>query len=1037
MRAVSPPLLPINQFVLGCMLTITALALQGAETEIAFSKEILPLLSDNCFGCHGPDGAGRKAGLRLDQREGALATLKSGARGVVPGDANASEIHKRLISTDPDEQMPPPDSGKSLTDAQIKTIEQWIESGAEWGKHWAFEPPSKPNVPKPKTEWSPTNPIDHFIHQGLTKNKITPEAQADKATLIRRVTLDLTGLPPTLAEVETFLADDTDKAYENLVDRLLRSKKYGENMARLWLDAARYADTHGLHLDNERTIWPYRDWVIEAFNRNQPFDEFTVEQLAGDLLPEPNLKQRVATGFNRCNVTTSEGGSIDEEYYVRYAVDRVETTSTVWLGLTAGCAACHDHKFDPLSQKEFYQLFSYFFSLTEKAMDGNIHLPPPSIKVPTAEQRKKKKEIEHVLTGVQGEVESLLTSIEYKDERAEETLGELDVHDSVWVDDTLPEGAQADGNEGKDSWQTVEKAGRTAFVRTASESLSQHFFLKAKQPLEISAGDRLYAYVYLDPNHRPKTLQLQFNDGNWEHRAYWGADRGHGAGRNNASNLRMGKIPETGKWVRLEVAADAVGLNPGSKINGLAFTQFSGTVYWDKAGIVTVAPLSVEKLASFSLWQQYRAQTTTPTLPEPIQKILDTKASERKDLHTKTLTQYYLKQVNPITKLAFADPLKREADTQAKLNALNKAIPSTLVMQERKKPRQAHILERGQYTEKRDKVASRIPEWISPPLAEAQDNRLGLAQWLVKADHPLTSRVTVNRYWQQLFGTGLVKTSEDFGVQGEHPSHPELLDWLALDFIESGWNVKRFLKSLAMSSTYRQSSRVTPEKLALDPENRLLARGSRFRLDAEVIRDQALAISNLLVDRTGGESVKPYQPAGLWKPVAFGGSNTQEFKQDSGDKLYRRSMYTFWKRTSPPPSMTTFDAPDRETCQVRRARTNTPLQALVLMNDVQFFEAARKFAERVLREGGVTPEQRLQFAFRSVLSRHPAQDEIASMLGLLQDQQAEYGANPDEAKKLLGAGESPRDETLPVSELAAWTMVTHLILNLSETVTKG
>ena len=1019
------------------MLTITALALQGAETEIAFSREILPLLSDNCFECHGPDGAGRKAGLRLDQREGALATLKSGARGVVPGDANASEIHQRLISTDPDEQMPPPDSGKSLTDAQIKTIEQWIESGAEWGKHWAFEPPSKPNVPKPKTEWSPTTPIDHFIHQGLTKNKITPEAQADKATLIRRVTLDLTGLPPTLEEVEAFLADDTDKAYENLVDRLLRSKKYGENMARLWLDAARYADTHGLHLDNERTIWPYRDWVIEAFNRNQPFDEFTVDQLAGDLLPEPNLKQRVATGFNRCNVTTSEGGSIDEEYYVRYAVDRVETTSTVWLGITAGCAACHDHKFDPLSQKEFYQLFSYFYSLTEKAMDGNIHLPPPSIKVPTAEQSKKKKEIEHVLTGVQDEVESLLTSIEYKDQRAEETLGELDVHDSVWVDDTLPEGAQADGNEGKDSWKTVEKAGRTAFVRTAAESLSQHFFLKAKQPLEIRAGDRLYAYVYLDPNHRPKTLQLQFNDGNWEHRAYWGADRGHGAGRNNASNLRMGKIPETGKWVRLEVAADAVGLNPGSKINGLAFTQFSGTVYWDKAGIVTVAPLSEENLASFSLWQQYRAQTKTPTLPEPIQKILDTKASERKDLQTNTLTQYYLKQVNPITKLAFADPLKREADTQAKLNALNKAIPSTLVMQERKKPRQAHILERGQYTEKRDKVASRIPEWISPPLAEAQDNRLGLAQWLVKADHPLTSRVTVNRYWQQLFGTGLVKTSEDFGVQGEHPSHPELLDWLALDFIESGWNVKRFLKRLAMSSTYRQSSRVTPEKLALDPENRLLARGSRFRLDAEVIRDQALAISNLLVDRTGGESVKPYQPAGLWKPVAFGGSNTQEFKQDSGDKLYRRSMYTFWKRTSPPPSMTTFDAPDRETCQVRRARTNTPLQALVLMNDVQFFEAARKFAERVLREGGVTPEQRLQFAFRSVLSRHPTQDEIASMLGLLQDQQAEYGANPDEAMKLLGAGESPRDETLPVSELAAWTMVTHLIFNLSETVTKG
>jgi mono/diheme cytochrome c family protein len=1026
-----------------CLLVTTG-GMKGAkagELKVDFSREVLPVLSENCFGCHGPDGAKRKAGLRLDQHQGALALLESGAKAVVPGDSGVSAVYQRLTSSDPDEQMPPPDSGKSLSTSQIARIKQWIEGGAEWAKHWAFEPPSKPQEPDAVAEWEPSTPVDLFIHAALREAKLTPEDQADKETLIRRLALDLTGLPPTVDEIDTFLADPSDKAYERLVDRLLRSEKYGEHMARQWLDAARYADTHGLHLDNERSMWPYRDWVIGSFNRNQRFDEFTVEQLAGDLLPEPTLQQRVATGFNRCNVTTSEGGSIDDEYYARYAVDRVETTATVWLGLTAGCAACHDHKFDPLTQKEFYQLFSYFFSLTEKAMDGNALLPPPVVKVPSAEQKAEKTRLQEEVKKAESAFAKVFADIQYEDKRANEELGSLESADRVWIEDGLPEGAKPDSNEGKKAWPWVTKeegpvySGERSTKRSA-EGRSQHFFTEATSKWRIGKDDKLFAYVYLDSKNPPETVQLQFNDGSWDHRAYWGADKGFAPGQNGPKNLKMGELPETGKWVRLEVSAESVGLKEGAELNGWAFTQFGGTVYWDHAGSVTVASLPPEQLASLSLWEQY-VRKTKQTLPKEIQAVVDLENDKRNDEQRKQLTDHYLRFVNPETKELFVGPKKREDDLKKQLADLEKAIPATLIMEDRKEPRQAHILERGEYTEKREKVASNIPAWIAPAVKDAPANRLGLAEWLVAPNHPLTSRVTVNRFWQQFFGIGLVKTSEDFGVQGEQPSNPELLDWLAVDFVESGWDVKRFLKMLVMSSTYRQSSRVDGGKLAADPENRLLARGPRFRLDAEVIRDQALSVSGLLVDKTGGRSVKPYQPVGLWKPVGFGGSNTSEFKQDSGAKLYRRSMYTFWKRTSPPPTMATFDAPNRETCQVRRARTNTPLQALVLMNDVQFFEAARKFAEKVMHYGGDSIDDRVTFAFRSVLSRRPTETELKSLGGLYRAHYEELGQSEESVTKLLSAGESTRDESLDGRELATWTLITHLILNLSETVTKG
>ena len=1017
-----------------------ASSVSSAADEVSFSRDVLPLLSNNCFKCHGPDEANREAGLRLDRHEASLAKLESGHAAIVPGQRAESELFRRLTTTDIDAKMPPADSGKTLTPEQIELLGKWIDSGAEWSGHWAFEAPKQPTVPDAVADWSSNNPIDQFIHRAVKRAGLTPEQRASKESLIRRATLDLTGLPPTVKDVDDFLADSSDNAFERVVDRLLESPRYGEHMARFWLDAARYGDTHGLHLDNERSIWPFRDWVISSFNRNQRFDEFTIEQIAGDLLPQPTLEQRVATGFNRCNVTTSEGGSIDDEYYMRYAVDRVETTATVWLGLTAGCAACHDHKFDPLTQKEFYQLFSYYFSLTERAMDGNALLPPPSVKVPTAEQSAEKTRLTNEVAAADKLVEQLLTDFNYTDPAPDAPLGSLSEEEFLWIDDELPAGANAQGTT---PWQFVEApdhpvhSGKRSHVRTATnDAITQHFFDAATDKLKIGENSRLFAYVFLDPKNPPETVQLQFNDGSWNHRAVWGADKAFNAGRDDATNRRMGDLPEAGKWVRLEVTAEAVGLAPGSELNGWAFTQVKGTVYWDTAGIVTTA-LSTEQKRSLFAWEQFRKKGQQPKLPDNIQKLLDVEREKRNEQQVTELTRYFLQHVHPDAQAKLSEPIKQQASLKQQLTDLENAIPATLVMEDRKDPRQAFILERGEYTLKRDPVSSAVPEWLAPAVPEAPANRLGLAQWLVQPQHPLTARVTVNRYWQQLFGIGLVRTSEDFGVQGEQPSHPELLDWLATDFVASGWDVKRCLKQMMMSATYQQSSRVARDKHVVDPENRLLARGPRFRLDAEVIRDQALAVSGLLIDTIGGKSVKPYQPAGLWKPVGFGGSNTSVFVQDKGDKLFRRSMYTFWKRTVLPPTMATFDAPNRETCAVRRARTNTPLQALVLMNDVQFVEAARKFAERVMTNGGTSVEERVTFAFRSILTRKPSAAEVHSVVSLFNDYHSEVVANPEPASQLLSAGESPRNDQLETSELAAWTMVAHLLLNLSETVTKG
>jgi len=1023
------------------MLLIMGLScVANAAEPISFNKQIRPILADRCFACHGPDSAQRVSDMRLDQQETIFRELPSGEFPVVRGKPTESELIHRIVSTDAEQKMPPADSGKTLNAEEIELIKQWISEGADWNKHWAYEAPQHSPLPRPIRNWQQNNPIDLFIQARIKQLRLRPETQADKETLIRRLTLDLTGLPPTIEEIDRFLSDDSPEAYEQVVDRLLKSPRYGEHLARSWLDAARYADTHGLHLDNERSIWPYRDWVIQAFNNNMPFDKFTIEQLAGDLLPTPSLKNRVATGFNRCNVTTSEGGSIDEEYYVRYAVDRVETTATVWMGLTAGCAVCHDHKFDPLSQKEFYQLFSYFFSLTERAMDGNALLPPPVVKIPLESQSVNITRITAELKKEAELIQKLLTETKYTDSFSGVDYPAFEKSDRIWFDDTLPAGVKPEANPGP--WAFVEGpdhpvySGKNSSTRSGT-GLIQHFFTGATDPFVIAENDILFAYVFLDKDNPPETVQLQFNDGTWEHRAYWGADKAHGAGRNNASNKLLGPLPELGKWVRLEVPAATVGLKPGAKLNGWAFTQFGGTVHWDQAGAMGALQLSPEQKKSYAIWEHFLKTISTAALPDPIKKLVAIAADQRNETQSKQLMTFYLENVNPETMALLAPPKQKQVELKKELEAIEKAIPSTLVMEDRKEPRVAHILERGEYTEKRDAVESAVPDWLGESPVDAPQNRMGLAQWLVSPTHPLTARVTVNRYWQHYFGTGLVKTSEDFGVQGERPSHPELLDWLALSFIESGWDVKQFQKLIVMSSTYQQSSRVTPQKHALDPENRMVSHGPRFRLDAEVIRDQVLAISGLMIPTIGGKSVKPYQPAGLWKPVGFGGSNTSVFKQDTGDKLYRRSMYTFWKRTVPPPTMSIFDAPNRETCQVRRTRTNTPLQALVLMNDVQFVEAARRFAELVVTHGGDQIDQRIRYLYRSVLARNPKPNELQLVIQLYNEHLAEFQEQPEAAKSLLSTGESNHNDSLDQTELAAWTMIVHLIFNLSETVTKG
>jgi hypothetical protein len=1012
-----------------------------APRSIDFNRDIRPLLSNTCYQCHGPDAAHREAGLRLDQSDSSRSALASGKSAIVPGQPEASELFRRITSNDPDHVMPPPKLNKPLSAEQIELLRRWIAEGAEYQGHWAFRTPVRHEPPTVTHQEAVQNPIDQFLQAQLEKEGLTANPEADKVTLIRRLTLDLTGLPPTPAEVDAFLSDEGADAYSRLVDRLLESPRFGEHFGRIWLDAARYGDTHGLHLDNERSMWPYRDWVIRAFNENKPFDVFTIEQLAGDLLPQPTIDQRVATGFNRCNVTTSEGGSIDAEVLVRYAADRTETLGTVWMGLTLNCCMCHDHKFDPISQKEFYSLYSFYYSLADRAMDGNALLPPPTLKLPSPEQSSQMADLDQQLAATQTSIRTALASVVYDDPALkDEPVDALSVvrQEVVWFDDELPSGARQEGNT---PWEFVTAengvvySGARAHTRTA-EGTSQHFFTGATPPLSVAHGDRLFAYCYIDPANPPQTIMLQFNDGSWEHRVYWGADTIAFGSGDVPGHRHGGPVPPAGKWVRLEVDPAHVGLANPANINGWAFTQTGGKVTWDRAGLITVPDQKQQSQRSLLAWQAAQRPNPDKALPGHIQNALKVAPDQQTDEQRQQLREHFLQYICLDTRSTF-DPLNAKvAELTKQRTDLDNLIPATLVSEDLPTPRQATVLIRGAYDKPGDPVERGVPHALAAFPEGAPLNRLGLAQWLVAPNHPLTARVIVNRYWQHYFGTGIVKTAEDFGAQGAWPTHPELLDWLATEFVRTGWNVKQMQKLLVMSAAYRRSSHATSDLLHHDPENLLLARGPRFRLDAEVIRDNALAVSGLLVERSGGKSVKPYQPEGLWESISFVGSNTREFKLDAGTSLYRRSLYTFWKRTSPPPTMLTFDAPSRENCTVRRSRTNTPLQSLALMNDEQFVEASRHLAQRMLLEGGPSADERLVHGFRLVTARRPSDAELSVLREVLNRQLQLFSGDTPGAEKLLQVGASPRAAELPASEHAAYTLVANLLLNLDEAITK-
>ena len=1018
--------------MLTCLFVQTGL---WADSDLSFSADIRPLLSKYCISCHGPDKAKRKADLRLDVPESAFADL-GGYAAIIPGKPEESEIYLRMVTKEKDDIMPPPDAKNPMSREDIEKLKQWIAEGAPFEDHWAFSAPVRKPVPKvPNQDWS-KHPIDAFLFEKMAEKGLKPQVTASKETLLRRAFLSLTGLPPAPADILRFANDQSGDAYGKQVDRLLQSRQYGEHRARYWLDAARYGDTHGLHLDNERAIWPYRDWVIQALNDNKPFDTFTIEQLAGDLLPNPGIDQLVATGFNRCNVTTSEGGAIPEEFAVRYGVDRVNTLTTVWMGVTVGCAQCHDHKFDPFTQKEFYQLFAYYNNLDEKAMDGNAFIYPPTVQLTSDEDHEKLASFDQKIERIEKAIRVNLASIDYEDpgRRAKDK----ERKDYIWIEDELPEGAKASDADG--GWQFVSGSGFPTYQgikshRRSAQGSGQHFFTEARSKLVVGSGDTLFTYVYLDPIKPPKSIMLQFHTNDWEHRAFWGEDViPHGSGK-GAGHQWLGDLPEPGQWVRLEVPADSVGLSAGDRLDGWAFSQFDGTVYWDHSGIHTQIPQGNEGFQSLSVWMHFIGQAKDAGLPKDLKTIAKKGTDKRSNAENQILRDYFLEHVCSETQFLFSalhDQKKKISNARSKYE---QGIPISLISKERKEPRDTFVLVRGEYDKHADKVIPAVPE-VLPPLPEgAPNNRLGLAQWLVDPAHPLTARVMVNRFWHQHFGRPLVMTAEDFGTQGELPSHPELLDWLAVEFIESGWDMKHIHRLIITSAAFKQSSAISPQALEIDPENRFLSHGPRYRLDAEVLRDSALFISGLLVEKMGGKGVKPYQPSGLWKAVAYPSSTTANYKRDNGDALYRRSIYTFVKRTSPPPSMSTFDAPNREACTVKRERTNTPLQALAMMNDIQYVEAARCFAERVVEQSLPETEQRLNYAMQLATGRTLAEDELKLLGNLYTKHMATFKKNQEAAKGLIQTGEAPRISDATPEELASLTMICNLILNLDEIMT--
>ena len=1015
----------LRMLVIFVLLSTPSFAAEPVKSKPDFTRQIQPILVEHCYACHGPDAKTRKADLRVDTKDGLAAVAP-------PGKPNDSELIARVTSKDEATIMPPKKFGKPLNAEQINLLKDWVNNGAPWSEHWAFVAPKKMAIP------NGINPIDHFIRERLKNTGLAPNPEGTKTTWLRRVTFDLTGLPPTPKEIDAFLADVSPNAYESVVNRLLASPRFGEHQARFWLDNARYGDTHGLHLDNYREMWLYRDWVIRAFNENKPYDRFLVEQLAGDLLPNASTDEKVATGFLRCNITTSEGGVIEEECYVRNVVDVTDTYGSVVLGLTLGCARCHDHKYDPITQKDYYSLFAYFNSIDGSALDGNAARHAPVISVPSAEHSKQLDQLRARLASVNAKIADAVAKSDYKDTSTGNLTTRVPRKEIVWVDDAIPIGATETPESGFNrKWVFVTKdvrepvAGERS-VKLEAKGLMQVVAMNAKPALRVGEGDTLFAHIWIDPKNPPKEIMIQWHTTNWLHRVYWGENRIDWGKDRTTERRPRGELPEAGKWVKLEIPAAQVGIQPGTSITGIAFTQFDGLAYWDRAGLNSATPQGDRYFDRLSDWAASAATDTA--VPQAIRDLLKTEPAKRTEVQTRQLRDYFVEHGYTKTRDIF-DPLHQErSQLTGTIAQIEGEIPTTYVFKERATPRPSFILKRGEYDQRGELVQRATPKALAVHQKEIPKDRLAMANWIVGPNHPLAARVAVNRFWQQVFGTGIVKSTDDFGTQGEAPSHPELLDWLAVDFRDGGWDVKKLLKSFVLSETYRQSAKATPEKLAKDPQNRLLSRGPRYRLDAEMVRDQALFASGLLIEKVGGPSVKPPQPAGLWEAVGYTSSNTARFAPDRGsDKVHRRSLYTFWKRTSPPPQMTALDAPSRESCTVRRERTNTPLQALLLMNETQFVEASRAVAERALAEGGSDP---IGYLFKLAASR-PATEEEREILKKSYDAfLTTFEREPARAAQLLAIGETKANPKLATTKLAAMTLVANTVLNLDEVLTK-
>ena len=1020
--------------IASCLIA-TGLLTQAAYAGIDFQRQVRPILSENCFLCHGPDAGTRMAGLRLDNREAAFAPRTNGAA-IVPGKPDESLLIKRIFAGAPAMRMPPISSHRMLTPAQKEVLKSWIAEGAPWKEQWAFVAPVKASLPLVKDERWPRNEIDRFVLSKLEASGLQPANEADRRSLIRRVTLDLTGLPPTPAEVEAFLSDRSPRAYEKVVDRLLSSPRYGEHRARYWLDAARYADSQGLHIDNYREMWPYRDWVINAFNRNMPFDRFTIEQLAGDLLPSPTLDQQIASGFQRCNVTTNEGGAIPEEVAAMYAKDRADTTGAVWMGLTVGCATCHDHKFDPIAQKEFYALTAFYRNTTQHPLDGNVLDTPPTVIVPLPQERDRWVELNRQRAVLQ---EALSKA---NDQVAASPLTKPWDSSAVLLDMVPDQVSSVDGalvGEGvAESAKAVHFADKTfASLPHVSGVDSDKAFTIATWIYLPKEKGRYIVASQLEPEPAEKS-----KDGR-DHRRGWIIEVSTGGPSIKLTGDDAKYLlarPDEDFSLKAEAWHHLIFTYDGSRDRkGLALYVDGRRIpaFGDGQDIFPLTT-SIQNTAPLKLGNDKKSYFAGGAISEF--RILNYKVDsvQAEELTLWSAVTRADKQAMQRFSVLATDPRSKQLqEVEQEQEAIARRGAVTFVMQERTDRLPiAHVLNRGLYDQPKEEVTPNVLAVLPPMPASFPRNRLGLAEWLVMPTNPLTARVTVNRFWQELFGTGIVKTAEDFGSQGEQPTHPELLDWLAVDFRDSGWDVKRLFRMMVTSATYRQSAITTDLKLQKDPANRLLSRGPRFRMDGEMVRDYALAVSGLLTPTIGGPSVKPYQPARVWETVGMDESNTRVYHQDSGDKLYRRSMYTFWKRSAPPASMDIFNAPSREVCTVRRERTNTPLQALVTMDDPQFVEAARVLAQNAMLASHGRPERGFDFMANRLLARSLDSKETDIVARSYHDYLNYYDSKPQDAVKLLGVGESKSNPKLSKPEFAAMTMVANEMLNLDEVLVK-